>query len=425
LSVVRTSVLLVEITAALTDPAGVELWRLTERELLALVTELSVARNAVDALVLRAVAEVEQRGSARAVGASSTAGWLAEATRTAPGTAVRTVELAAALTGAPAVAEVLGTGLISTDHAQVITSTLGGLPADLPDAGRDACREFLLDAAHTDTPPMLRRRGTDLIHRLRAESLEERENSAVARRELHIGTVAFEGLVPVRGWLDVEAAELAKTVLSPLSAPHPAEDGQRDRRSGAQRMADALVELLHLAGDHACIPGEGYTRPHLTLTVDATTLAAGHGPTPQLSFLGPLSVAAARRIACDAELTVMSLDANLVPLDVGRCTYLVTGGLRTALTARDRGCAFTGCGRPPGWCHAHHIQHWADGGSTALPNLVLLCGHHHRLIHHGGWVVSLGEDQHPRFTPPPWVDPTQTPRPAHTRRPAPPLPAVA
>jgi len=105
----------------------------------------------------------------------------------------------------------------------------------------------------------------------------------VARRELHIGTVAFEGLVPVRGWLDVEAAELAKTVLSPLSAPRPTEDGQRDRRSGAQRMADALVELLHLAGDHACIPGEGYTRPHLTLTVDATTLAAGHGPTPQLS----------------------------------------------------------------------------------------------------------------------------------------------
>jgi len=136
-------------------------------------------------------------------------------------------------------------------------------------------------------------------------------------------------------------------------------------------------------------------------------------------------VAAARRIACDAELTAMSLDANLVPLDVGRCTYLVTGGLRTALTARDRGCAFTGCGRPPGWCHAHHIQHWADGGSTALNNLVLLCGHHHRLIHHGGWVVSLGEDEHPWFTPPPWVDPTQTPRPAHTRRPAPPLPAVA
>nr|WP_246299475.1 HNH endonuclease signature motif containing protein [Nocardioides panaciterrulae] len=24
-------------------------------------------------------------------------------------------------------------------------------------------------------------------------------------------------------------------------------------------------------------------------------------------------------------------------------------------------------------CQAHHIHHWADGGPTALPNLVLLC----------------------------------------------------
>jgi hypothetical protein len=29
--------------------------------------------------------------------------------------------------------------------------------------------------------------------------------------------------------------------------------------------------------------------------------------------------------------------------------------------------------------------HWADGGATALDNLVLLCRRHHRLLHEGGY----------------------------------------
>jgi hypothetical protein len=59
---------------------------------------------------------------------------------------------------------------------------------------------------------------------------------------------------------------------------------------------------------------------------------------------------------------------------------------------------------------------WDDAGATNLDNLLLLCRHHHRLLHEGGYTASL-VDGHPRFfrpdgTPirppdPPLPDPTR------------------
>lgn len=34
-------------------------------------------------------------------------------------------------------------------------------------------------------------------------------------------------------------------------------------------------------------------------------------------------------------------------------------------------------------------MHWADGGETKLDNLVLLCRHHHRLMHEDGYRLEL------------------------------------
>jgi hypothetical protein len=33
--------------------------------------------------------------------------------------------------------------------------------------------------------------------------------------------------------------------------------------------------------------------------------------------------------------------------------------------------------------------HWSKDGPTELPNLVLLCGYHQRLIHHSEWQVRI------------------------------------
>ncbi|MFW6199938.1 MAG: HNH endonuclease signature motif containing protein, partial [Gemmatimonadota bacterium] len=77
-------------------------------------------------------------------------------------------------------------------------------------------------------------------------------------------------------------------------------------------------------------------------------------------------------------------------LDVGRRTRTVPPALRRALEVRDRGCRFPGCGLR--FADAHHIEHWADGGRTALDNLVLLCRRHHRRVHEDGWSVCCDRD---------------------------------
>lgn len=54
------------------------------------------------------------------------------------------------------------------------------------------------------------------------------------------------------------------------------------------------------------------------------------------------------------------------PLDVGRAMRTAPRAIRRALVARDGGCAFPGCDRPPQVCAVHHARHWADGGETSV-----------------------------------------------------------
>jgi hypothetical protein len=77
-------------------------------------------------------------------------------------------------------------------------------------------------------------------------------------------------------------------------------------------------------------------------------------------------------------------------LSVGRKTRAIPAQVDRALRERDRGCRFPGCERNR-FVDAHHVRHWAHGGETSLDNLVLLCRHHHRLVHEGGVSVQHEE----------------------------------
>ncbi len=100
-----------------------------------------------------------------------------------------------------------------------------------------------------------------------------------------------------------------------------------------------------------------------------------------------ISAETARRLACDAATVGMRHGPGGEIVAVGRRTRTISPALRRALTARARQCRFPGCRNVR--VDAHHIRHWADGGATALDNLVLLCRRHHRAVHEEGFRVAL------------------------------------
>jgi hypothetical protein len=79
------------------------------------------------------------------------------------------------------------------------------------------------------------------------------------------------------------------------------------------------------------------------------------------------------------------LDADSAVIDVGKATGKISAAMRRGLNARDGGCRWPGCDRKAYWSEGHHLWHWINGGATELGNLVLLCYHHHRKVHEGGW----------------------------------------
>jgi hypothetical protein len=54
----------------------------------------------------------------------------------------------------------------------------------------------------------------------------------------------------------------------------------------------------------------------------------------------------------------------------------------------------------------HHIHEFSKGGSTDVADGVLLCRHHHLLVHNNGWRITRLEHAY-SLIPPPEIDPDQ------------------
>ncbi|MGW8282195.1 MAG: DUF222 domain-containing protein [Gemmatimonadota bacterium] len=382
------------------DPfADVDALEELEEEIVILAAHIHAAEHRL--LVL--VAEFDRLRGWELGGHRTCAHWLAFRTGIDLGAARQRVRAARALADLPETSAAMSRGELSFSAVRALTRVA------TPENETD-----LLDLARGCTAAQLERivRGFKLGSR---QDEAEREQARHESREFSVfpdeeGMYVVRGhLTPEIGALVMRAVESASDALfrerGPAGEP---ENGSSEpsERAAAQRRADAIglvaeramaVGLGASEANDARISGTRAERYQVVLHVDSETLSAeGSGlGRSELEDGTRVSAETSRRLACDASVVPIRRGTDGSVLDLGRKTRTIPPSLRRALETRDRGCRFPGCGLR--FTDAHHLKHWADGGETTLDNLVLLCSHHHRLVHEEGWKVEWRGEGRPAF----------------------------
>ncbi len=289
------------------------------------------------------------------------------------------LKLASKLRRLPVVSEAFAAGEISRQHAAVIAD------AYTPDraAAITELEQPLVDAAKATTPKVLGEIVARVTGALDGDDGVGAANEKYARRRLHMSEM-LDGMVKIDGLLD---PELGQRLRAQVNAMARSLKGQDPDRTPAQLRADALVELCEIGTAHADVGAGRETITDVAVHVDLPDIEARGGADVAAAIRaarGPLPTSTLQRLTCDCRISRVITDGPSLVLDIGRASRDVTDAQFRALVARDKGCTWRGCDRPPGWCQAHHIWHWSAGGPTDLDNLCLYCRYHHRLVHEGG-----------------------------------------
>jgi hypothetical protein len=350
------------------------------------IGELAAHIAAATCRWLELVAEFDRRDGHEAWGFHSCGAWVAWRCSIDPRSAREHVRVARALQGLPLVLEKFSRGELSYSKVRAITRIA------MPEQ-----EDELVEMARFATAAQLER----LVRGYRRAV--SRESAETLHRERFLshswdedGCLVIRGrLTPEDGALFLKALEAGRTAIREHSQGGSAEPEPVQPVNDADALM--LIADSALAHDPAVRPaGERY---QVVVHVDAEALAQDAEHAHCGINDGPaVSSETARRLACDASLVSM-VNGPKGALNVGRKTRAIPPAMRRALQARDRGCQFPGCNNHK-WVDAHHIEHWARGGETKLDNLVLLCGHHHRLVHEGGFGISRRIDGALVFRPP-------------------------
>jgi hypothetical protein len=347
------------------------------------IKELERIGNRCQAESMRRLQRFDKDQGFAASGALTTKSWLRWQCRLTGGVAKHRVNLAR-LPALPQTTDAYAQGSISYSHASLIAKTA----EHCGQTWEANAESILVTAAKELNPYELKKACIKMRHFLEpqgvlAELKEIRDYSYV-----HLSQT-IEGVFYLDGRLDAEGGATLQTALDAVTRPLSADDP----RLHSQRQADGLVELARRQLNGGQLPDIGGQKPHLMLTAEMATLVKQpHSPAAELEWAGPIPAETARRIACDCSITPVFRGAESHQVDAGRTSRVIPPHMRRALIARDKGCRFPGCDRPPAWTDGHHLKHWADGGPTLPYNLALLCARHHYRVHEEGWRLSWGAE---------------------------------
>jgi hypothetical protein len=378
--------------------AGVDVRVCSDDDLLDGVTALEAARRALEVAECAFVAELDARDVCDRRFGHRTRDWLAAEHSLERREAGRWCRVGRGLRSLDVVADALADGAISLEHARVLIDASNPRVAHIVEAAQ---AELVALAATM--------RFEDWARHVRAlvdlADTDGGHDPKPERRSLTWGR-GLDGELHLKGTL-LGADAAAFEHLIDTAADRLFRKASKDRDAAAvdlpmptrtQLRADALTELVRSGADTR---DPAATTADVTVTIphDHPALAGGDGPAVCCGT-GDLHGADLALALCDAAYTGMIVDGAGTPLAVGRTRRHATPTQRRALAVRDGGCAFPGCDAPPRWTDAHHITPWQHGGTTDLDNLVLLCRHHHGVIHRTGWTITHTGHQHFEITTP-------------------------
>ncbi len=333
------------------------------------LAELTGQRNAVDGRIVEIVAEIDRDQLWGATGARSVPALVAWATGCSPANAHTIATVAGRLAEFPRCATGLREGRFSLDQVGVIAARAG--------AGSD---EHYAQLAQVASVSQLRT-AVKLEPRPEPDPCPEPQRSIIKTSDEQGSCWRIK--LPHDDAAKFDAALASHRDALWAEWKNDDESGKRTPENcpPLPTTIEAFMRLIEAGWD-----AEAAARPHgqhttVVVHVDIDQrLAALH--------LGPLLTDAERQyLSCDATAEVW-FERHGEVIGAGRTTRLINRRLRRALEHRHPTCAVPGCGATRG-LHAHHIQHWEDGGTTELANLVLLCPYHHRL-HHRGVITITG-----------------------------------
>ncbi len=292
-------------------------------------------------------------------------------------TAEHRLDLALQLERLPGARGAMAAGRVDLRKVQALADAVRDLD---PEQAR-AVEDRVLPRAHEQVLGGFKESVGRAVLRVDAAAARRRHERSVADRRVELVPMA-DGMAGLWAYLRADHALAVYEGLTALAEQAKAPD---DPRTLVQRRADVLCDVGELTLARDDLPRRHGRRPHLQVTVAATTLLGLDDCPGELAGVGPIPAELAREIAGDANWTRILTDPRSgTLLDYGTTTYRPPQSLADKVVAKHQRCRQPGCRVPAARCHIDHTMPFPQG-PTAEVNLGPMCVPDHLAKHSPGW----------------------------------------